>query len=57
MGDGPWAKKVIITTGLVGDGITEVTEGLVGGETLVVKGQSYLSDGSLVRVVSGEDDA
>lgn len=57
VGDGPWAKKVIITTGLVGDGITEVTEGLAGGETLVVKGQSYLSDGSLVRVVSGEDDA
>lgn len=55
VGDGPWAKKIEITTGLVGDGITEVTSGLAGGETLVVKGQSYLSDGSLVRVVSGED--
>ena len=56
-GDGPWADKIEITTGLIGDGITEVTSGLSGGETLVVKGQSYLSDGSLVRVVSGEDDA
>ena len=56
-GDGPWADKIEITTGLIGDGITEVTSGLTGGETLVVKGQSYLSDGSLVRVVSGEDDA
>lgn len=55
VGDGPWAKKIEITTGLIGDGITEVTSGLAGGETLVVKGQSYLSDGSLVRVVSGED--
>ena len=51
-GDGPWAKRIEITTGLVGDGITEVTSGLTGGETLVVKGQSYLSDGSLVCVVS-----
>ncbi len=56
-GDGPWADKIEITTGLIGDGITEVTSGLSGGETLVVKGQSYLSDGSLVRVVSEEDDA
>ena len=56
-GDGPWAKRVEIQTGLVGDGVTEVTQGLSGGETLIVKGQSYLSDGSLVRVVSGEDDA
>ncbi len=54
-GDGPWAKKVLIRTGLVGDGITEVTERLIGGERLVVKGQSYLSDGTLVRIVNGED--
>ena len=40
---------------MVGDGVTEITEGLAGGETLVVKGQTYLTDGAAVRVVSGED--
>ena len=51
------AKKVLISTGLVGDGVTEITEGLVGGETLVTKGQSYLSDGADIRIVNGEDSA
>ena len=51
------AKKVLISTGLVGDGVTEITEGLVGGENLVTKGQSYLSDGADVRIVDGEDSA
>lgn len=49
------AKKVTVQTGVVGDGVTEITAGLTGGETLVTKGQSYLSDGVAVRVVSGED--
>lgn len=49
------AKKVTVQTGVVGDGVTEITAGLTGGETLVTKGQSYLSDGAAVRVVSGED--
>ena len=31
--------------------MTEITAGLSGGETLVTRGQSYLTDGSLVRVV------
>lgn len=44
-----------ITTGLTGSGVTEVTTGLEGGETLVTVGQTYLTDGSAVRVVSGED--
>lgn len=51
------AKKVLISTGLVGDGVTEITEGLAGGENLVTKGQSYLSDGADVRIVDGEDSA
>ncbi len=51
------AKKILISTGLVGDGVTEITEGLAGGETLVTKGQSYLSDGADVRIVNGEDSA
>lgn len=51
---GDTAARVEIQTGVVGNGVTEVTQGLSGGETLVVKGQSYLSDGAAVRVVSGE---
>ena len=41
-------------TGLVGDGETEVTSGLAGGETLVTVGQFYLSDGAEARVVTPE---
>jgi RND family efflux transporter MFP subunit len=48
------AHKVAVETGLVGDGVTEITSGLSGGETLVTVGQFYLSDGSAVRVVSSE---
>ncbi len=55
--DGDKAKKVLISTGLVGDGVTEITEGLTGGENLVTKGQSYLSDGADIRIVDGEDSA
>ena len=43
-----------ITTGLTGTGVTEVLSGLTVGQQLVVVGQSYLSDGDPVRVVSGE---
>ena len=49
------ARYVEVTTGLTGDGITQITSGLSGGETLVTVGQSYLSDGSAVRIVGGED--
>lgn len=48
------ARYVEISTGLTGSGVTEVTSGLAGGELLVTVGQSYLSDGDAVRIVSGE---
>lgn len=47
------AKYVTVTTGLNGDGVTEVLSGLHGGEQLVTVGQQYLSDGETVRVVEG----
>lgn len=50
------AVYVPIQSGLIGEGVTEVTSGLNGGETLVTKGQSYLSDGAQVRIVTGEDN-
>lgn len=54
--DGETAKQLTVQTGVTGDGVTEITAGLTGGETLVVKGQSYLSDGAAVRVVSEEEE-
>ena len=53
--NGDTAKYVEVTTGLTGTGVTEITSGLEAGQQLVVVGQTYLSDGDAVRVVSGED--
>jgi len=43
-----------IQTGLTGSGVTEVTSGLAAGDQLVTVGQAYLSEGTVVRIVSGE---
>lgn len=48
------ARYVEVTTGLTGSGVTEVLSGLTPGQQLVTVGQSYLSDGDPVRIVSGE---
>ena len=48
------AHMVPVQTGLVGDGITEITAGLAGGERLVTVGQFYLTDGVEVRIVTAE---
>ena len=53
--EGDAAKYIQVATGLTGNGVTEVTSGLTAGQQLVTVGQSYLSDGAAVRVVSGED--
>ena len=52
--DGDLAKYVEVTTGLTGNGVTEITSGLTEGQQLVTVGQSYLADGDPVRIVSGE---
>ncbi len=49
------AKYVEVTTGLTGNGVTEVLTGLSAGQQLVTVGQAYLSDGDPVRIVSGGD--
>lgn len=51
---GTTAKRVTVETGLVGKTNTEITSGLNEGDRVVVKGQSYLSDGSAVRVVTSD---
>ncbi len=49
------AKYVEVTTGLTGNGVTEVLTGLESGQMLVTVGQAYLSDGDPVRIVPGGD--
>ena len=53
-GEKDTATKAVVTTGLVGKTNTEILTGLSEGEKVVVKGQSYLSEGALVRVVTGD---
>nr|WP_297180293.1 efflux RND transporter periplasmic adaptor subunit [uncultured Agathobaculum sp.] len=53
---GSTAVRVTVETGLVSKTDTEIVSGLMEGDRVVVKGQSYLSDGALVRVV-GEQAA
>lgn len=48
------ARQVIVQTGLVGNGVTQITSGLTGGEKLITVGQTYLTDGDAIRIVSGE---
>ena len=48
------ARYQPVQTGLTGSGVTEVTEGLEGGQQLGPVGQEDLSDGEAVRIVSGE---
>jgi|GEM_PF-318296 len=47
-------RRVAIETGLANDTDTEILSGLNAGDKVVTKGQSYLSDGSEIRIVSGE---
>lgn len=51
---GTTAARVTVETGLIGKTNTEITSGLNEGDRVVVKGQSYLSDGSAVRVVTSD---
>ncbi len=53
--EGNTAKYTVVTTGLTGSGVTEVTSGLAEGQQLVTVGQNYLHDGDAVRVVGTED--
>ena len=51
--EGDVAHRVDVTTGLNGNGVTEITSGLQAGQQLVIMGQAYLEDGAAVRVVEG----
>lgn len=47
------AHKTIVETGLENDTYIEITSGLNIGDTVVTKGQDFLSDGSTVNVTNG----
>ena len=49
------ARYVEVTTGLTGNGVTEILTGLAAGQQLVTVGQAYLNDGDPVRIVSSEE--
>ena len=53
--NGDTARYVEVSTGLTGNGVTQVTSGLSQGQQLVTVGQAYLSDGDPVRIVTGEE--
>jgi multidrug resistance efflux pump len=44
-------KKIPVTTGLANDKITEVTEGLSEGASIITEGQSFLNDGEKVNII------
>lgn len=47
------ARSVEIQTGIKNDRYIEVTKGLKAGQTVIVKGNTLVNDGTLVRVVTG----
>lgn len=44
-------KKIAVTTGLSNDKISEITEGIKPGDSLITEGQIFLNDGEKVKVV------
>lgn len=51
---GSAVTRKVVTTGLVSKNNTEIVSGLSEGDRVVVKGQSYLSDGDAVRIVASD---
>ena len=52
--DGELAVRKNVSLGMESDTTVEVIEGLEEGDTVIVKGQHYLSDGDIIRIVGGE---
>lgn len=43
-----------VITGIAGDGVVEIINGIKQGEKVIIKGQNYLEDGDDVRIVRGD---
>ncbi len=54
--EGDSAKKVPVTTGLNDGQRVEITSGLTAGQSLVVVGQTYLTDGEKIKIVPGKEE-
>ncbi|MFP4199796.1 MAG: efflux RND transporter periplasmic adaptor subunit [Clostridia bacterium] len=54
VGDGETVTRHSVTLGLANDDVVEIRSGVEAGETVVISGQSYLDEGSQIRIV-GED--
>ena len=52
--DGEIAVRKNVELGMESDTTVEVIAGLEEGDTVIVKGQHYLSDGDVIRIVGGE---
>lgn len=52
--EGGIAKKVAVELGIEADDTIEITSGLVDGDAVVTKGQTYISDGEEVKVSNGD---
>ena len=50
------AKKVVVETGIDNGQQIEITSGIEDGMNVVIKGQTYLTDGADVEVVSSEKE-
>lgn len=50
------AKKVVVETGIDNGQQIEITSGIEDGMNVVIKGQTYLTDGANVEVVSSEKE-
>lgn len=55
--EGDKVIRVPVKIGLVSKSNTEILSGVSGEDLVVVKGQSYLSDGTAIRVVPAQDSA
>lgn len=52
--EGGVAKKTAVTLGIEADDTIEITAGLADGDAVVIKGQTYISDGEEVKVSNGD---
>lgn len=52
--DGSTARKKDVTTGIVNNGMVEILTGLSAGDTVIVKGQEMINDGTAVTAQRGD---
>jgi multidrug efflux pump subunit AcrA (membrane-fusion protein) len=52
-GDLPVVREQLVRTGSEFDGVVEITNGLVDGDVVVVRGNEMLQEGQVVSIVGG----